>query len=114
MSIHLSRLGTAAVFTATLLTIRPTVGQSAPPLEIQRSEIDQVELFWPASTNFNVLQEAFGLAATNSWLDVPDAPDVLGTRYSVRRDATNSVAFRAHHGSHQHFLGGDCAGHLWL
>ena len=56
-------------------------------------ENDQVELFWSASTNFNVLQETFGLEATNSWLDVSDAPEVLGTRYSVHREATNSTAF---------------------
>ena len=90
---QLTCLRTAAVFTATLLLARPTEGQSAPPLEIQASQNSQVQLFWPASTNFNVLQEELEVEATNSWVDVPDAPEVLGMRYSVRREATNNAAF---------------------
>jgi hypothetical protein len=84
---------TAVFITTILLTARPIAGQSAPPLGIQASGTNQVELLWPVSTNFNVLQEILAFAPTNSWMDVPDAPTVLGMRYSLRLDATNSTRF---------------------
>jgi hypothetical protein len=48
---------------------------------------------WPAGNDFNVLEETLGLDSTNLWLEVPDAPSVLGERYAVLRDATNGAAF---------------------
>ena len=79
-------LGTVAVFTVTLLTSQSTEAQSLSPLGIQPSGTNQVQLVWPATTNLNVLQEILGFVPTNSWWDVPDAPAVVGMRYSVRRN----------------------------
>jgi RHS repeat-associated protein len=93
MSRRFTGLGTAAVLTATLLSARPAEAQSASPLVIQPSGTNQVQLFWPATTNFNVLQEIPGFGGTNLWQDVPGAPAVLGTRYSLWLEATNSAAF---------------------
>jgi RHS repeat-associated protein len=93
MTRRFTSLGTAAVLTATLLTARPTGAQSASPLAIQPSGTNQVQLFWPVTAQFNVLQEILGVEGTNLWQDVPGVPAVLGTRYSLRLDATNSVAF---------------------
>ena len=93
MTRRFSGLGTGAVLTATLLSARPAEAQSASPLVIQPSSTNQIQLFWPATTNFNVLQEILGFAPSNSWMDVPDAPALLGTGYSLRLDATNSAAF---------------------
>jgi len=93
MTRRFAGFGTAAVLTTTLLTLRPAEAQSASPLVIQPSGTNQVQLFWPATTNFNVLQEILGFGGTNLWQDVPEAPAVLGTRYSLWLDATNSAAF---------------------
>jgi RHS repeat-associated protein len=90
---HFAGLGTAAVLTATLLTARPAEAQSASPLVIQPSGTKQVQLLWPATTNFNVLQEIPGFDGTNTWMDVPEAPSPLGLFYSVREATTNGAMF---------------------
>ena len=86
-------LRTAAALAATLLGARPAEAQSTSPLVIQPSGTNQVQLFWPATTHFNVLQEILEFGGTNSWQDVPAAPVVLGTGYSLRLGATNRGAF---------------------
>jgi len=71
----------------------PLGAQTSSPLAIQPSGVNQFQLAWPAGTNFDVLQEHFGFAATNNWRDVSDAPAVIGSRYGILRDATNDAAF---------------------
>ena len=90
---YFASLGTVAVFTAMLLTAQPTGAQTASTLGVQSAGTNEVQLFWSATTNINILQEVLGFDPTDSWLDVPAAPEVLGTRYSVRREATNGAAF---------------------
>ena len=81
------------ILTATLVAARPAAAQSDLALGIQSSGTNEVQVFWPATTNINILQEGLGFAPTNSWQDVADAPDVQGMRYSIRRELTNSAAF---------------------
>ena len=90
---RLIRLGETVVFIAALFTTRSSSKQSDLLLGIQPSGTNQVQLFWPSSTNFNVLQEALDFELPQSWLDVPDAPEVLGTYYSIHREATNNASF---------------------
>jgi hypothetical protein len=94
--LHLSfrRFGAALL----LLLIPPLVtcqtkAQSTPPLAIEPSGTNQVQVAWLPGANFDVLQELLDFAATNDWRDVPDAPFIFGARYAVLRDATNSAAF---------------------
>ncbi len=76
-----------------LLACQPLLAQSGPPLNIQPSGGNQVQITWSPDTNFNVLEETFGLDGTNVWQDVPDAPSVLGAHYAVHKAATNSAVF---------------------
>lgn len=67
--------------------------QTVSRLSVQPLGTGQVQITWPGGTNFNVLQWVPALTSTNVWLDVPDAPDVLGERYGIYRDATNGASF---------------------
>ena len=78
---------------AALLFGLQAAAQTGAPLAIQPSGTNQVQITWPSGTNFSVLQEATALAPTNVWLDLPDAPSILGTRYGIFRDATSGAAF---------------------
>ncbi|HOY56937.1 MAG TPA: hypothetical protein PK640_02220, partial [Verrucomicrobiota bacterium] len=90
---QLSWLRAAAAITAALLTVQFNRAQTVPPLEIQAPRTNQVQLLWPASTNFTILQEGLEVADPGAWVDVPEAPEVLGTRCSVLRESTNSAAY---------------------
>jgi RHS repeat-associated protein len=76
-----------------LLGFQPLMAQSGPPLNIQPSGNNRIQVTWPPGINFNVLQETIGLGATNAWQDVSDAPFVVGTNYALLRAATNSAGF---------------------
>jgi RHS repeat-associated protein len=76
-----------------LLASKPLPAQSGPPLNIQPSGTNEVQITWPPGTNFNVLEEALGLEGTNGWVDVPDAPSPLGVLYAVRAATTNGATF---------------------
>jgi RHS repeat-associated protein len=76
-----------------LLANRPILAQSGPPLTIRPSGTDAIQVTWPPGTNFNVLEEAFGLDGTNAWFDAPEAPSPLGLLYSVREATTNGATF---------------------
>ena len=78
---------------AVILIELPLSAQTSSPLAIQPSGVNQFQLAWPAGTNFDVLQELLGFAATNDWRDVSDAAAVIGSRYGILRDATNDAAF---------------------
>jgi RHS repeat-associated protein len=85
--------GTGVTLIAALLFGLQAAAQTGPPLAIQPSGTNQVQITWPSGTNFTVLQEATALAPTNVWLDLPDAPSILGARYGIFRDATNGASF---------------------
>src|ERR1035438_2458172 len=78
---------------AALLFGLQAAAQTGPPLAIQPSGTNQVQVEWPGGTNFNVLQEILRFSATNDWQDVPDAPSIFGAHYAVLREATNGAAF---------------------
>jgi len=63
------------------------------PLAIQPAAGNQVQVAWPAGTNFDILQELLGFASTNDWRDVSEAPFVFGARYGLMRGATNTATF---------------------
>lgn len=67
--------------------------QDGPPLSIQPSGTNEIQITWPPGVNFNVLEESLGLEATNVWEDVPEAPSPLGLLYEVREAATNGAMF---------------------
>ncbi len=83
----------AAWLIAAVFLGRPGQAQTEPGLAIRPAGETQVQLTWSPGTNFNVLQQTPELTPTNSWMDVPDAPEVMGMRYSVFRHKTNSAAF---------------------
>src|ERR1035441_10446888 len=85
--------GTRVSLIPTLLYGLQAAAQTGAPLAIQPSGTNQFQITWPSGTNFSVLQEATALAPTNVWLDLPDAPSILGTRYGIFRDATSGAAF---------------------
>src|ERR1039458_9433442 len=78
---------------AALLFGLQAAAQTGPPLAIQPSGTNQVQVEWPGGTNFNVLQEILRFSSTNDWQDVPDAPSIFGAHYAVLREATNGAAF---------------------
>ena len=85
--------GTRVSLIPTLLFGLQAAAQTGAPLAIQPAGTNQFQITWPSGTNFSVLQEATALAPTNVWLDLPDAPSILGARYGIFRDATNGTAF---------------------
>jgi hypothetical protein len=76
-----------------LLASGDLVAQTGPPLTIQRSGSNQIQITWSTGTNLNVLQELSALGSTNVWREVSDAPSILGTHFQVRRAATNVATF---------------------
>jgi hypothetical protein len=50
-------------------------GQSSSTLNIRPTNSRQLQLSWPAGTNFDVLQQLPVFGTTNDWQDVPDAPE---------------------------------------
>lgn len=75
------------------LALPGAIAQTESPLEIHPWATNRVQLVWPPSPDFLVLQQTPGLDSDHAWEDVPDAPEVLGTLYSVRRDAVDGAAF---------------------
>ncbi len=69
------------------------MAQTGPPLLVQPWSTNQVQLLWPPGTNFNVLEQILALDATNFWQEVPEAPTILGDRYSITRESTNGSSF---------------------
>src|SRR4029077_19761639 len=88
-----ARLGAPGIMGLALLSSVPAIAQSNKPLVIEPAAEKRVQLLWPSTTNFNVLQETLGFDGTNLWQDVPDAPTVIGTGYGLLREATNDAAF---------------------
>src|ERR1035441_7937231 len=70
--------GTRVSLIPTLLFGLQAAAQTGAPLAIQPSGTNQFQITWPSGTNFSVLQEATAVAPTNVWLDLPDAPSILG------------------------------------
>ncbi len=95
----LSRLARFFLVTVAGFVGSPLIAQTGPPLAIQFSGTNQVQISWPPSTNFNVLEELFSFNATNFWHEVSEAPAVLGMHYQVEREATNDTAFFLTHHS---------------
>ncbi len=85
--------GTGFALVGALLFGLQAAAQTGPPLAIQPSGTNQIQITWPAGTNLNVLQGTPALTLGNVWLDVPDAPAIFGERYGIYSDTTNGAFF---------------------
>ena len=75
------------------LVLLSALAQTESTLTIQPAGPKQVQIAWPSSTNFNVLEELLGFGGANFWQAVPQAPLILGTRYVVQQETISGAAF---------------------